>query len=64
MAQSVKHLTFDFGSGHDLTAMGLSPMTGSMLGMELAYYSLSPSVCLSLSKNVTLSIHQTWGRNI
>lgn len=29
MAQSLKHPTLDFGSGHDLGAMGLSTEPGS-----------------------------------
>ena len=36
VAQSVKHLTPDFGSGHDLIVVRLSPMLGSVLGMEPA----------------------------
>ena len=36
MAQSVKHLTLDFGSGQDLMVMRLSPMSDSVLGMESA----------------------------
>ena len=36
LAQSVKHPTLDFGSGHDLRVMGLSPKLGSMLGKEPA----------------------------
>ena len=32
----VKQLTLDFASGHDLRVMRLSPMLGSMLGMESA----------------------------
>ena len=34
VAQSVKHQTLDFGSGHDLRLMRLRPMSGSVLGME------------------------------
>ena len=29
MAQSVKHLTLDFGSGHDLGVVGSSPILGT-----------------------------------
>ena len=36
VAQSVKRPTLDFGSGHDLMVMRSSPMSGSILGMELA----------------------------
>ena len=35
-AQSVEHLTLDFGSGHDLRVVRLSPVLGSALGMEPA----------------------------
>ena len=33
-AQSVKYLTLDFGSVHDLRVMGLNPMLGFMLSGE------------------------------
>ena len=36
VAQSVKRLTLDFGSGHDLTVVRSSPMLGSVLGMKPA----------------------------
>ena len=36
VAQSVKHLTPDFGSGHDFTVMRLSPESGSVPSMEPA----------------------------
>lgn len=34
VAQSVEHWTLDLGSGLDLTIVGLSPVLGSILGME------------------------------
>ena len=34
VAQSVKHLTLDFGSGHDLRILGSSGESGSPLSME------------------------------
>ena len=34
MAQSIKLLTLDFDSGHDLMVMGPSPVSGSVLGVE------------------------------
>ena len=34
VAQSVNHLTLDFGSGHDLRVMRLSPAVVFVLGME------------------------------
>ena len=47
VAQSVKHLTLDFGSAHDLRVVRLSPGLGSMLGVEPAWDSLSaPPSCL------------------
>ena len=36
VAQSVKHLTLDFSSGHDLRAVRLSPVSGSTLSRESA----------------------------
>ena len=52
MAQAVKHLTLDFGSGHDLKAVRSNPTMGSALGVELKilYCSLSLSPSLSLKK--------------
>ena len=40
MAQLVKHLTFDFGSDHDLRVVRWSPAVGSMLAMEPASFRL------------------------
>ena len=34
VAQLVKHLTLDYGSGHDLRILGWSPVAGSMLREE------------------------------
>ena len=34
VAQSVKSLTLDFSSGHDLTVVRLSPVSGSALSVE------------------------------
>ena len=36
VAQLVKGLTLDFGSGHDLRVMSLSPASGSKVDMESA----------------------------
>ena len=36
VAQSVKHPALDFGSGHDLSMVRLSPVSVSRLGMEPA----------------------------
>ena len=48
MAHSVKHPTLDFGSGHDPRVVTFSPSLGSVVGMESASNSFSPSVLLSL----------------
>jgi len=36
VAQSIKHLTPDFGSGHDRRVVRLNPVLGSTLGVEPA----------------------------
>ena len=47
VAQSVKHLTLDFGSGHDLIVCGLEPHPGLCAeSVEPAWDSLSPSLPL------------------
>lgn len=43
MAQAVKCLTLDFGSGHNLRVVRWSAVLGSVLGEEAAWDSLSPS---------------------
>ena len=56
MTQLVKHLTPDFGSGHDLTVCALEAELGSgltarsLLGIVSLSLSLYPSLALSLSK--------------
>ena len=51
MAQLVKRLTLDFGSGHDLRVVGWSCVSGSVLTLASAGDSLSPSAPpLSLNK--------------
>lgn len=35
VAQLVKHLTLDFGSGHDLRVVGSRPVSGSLLSGSL-----------------------------
>ena len=49
VAQSVKHLTLEFSSGHDLMVMGLSPASGC----ELTAQSLLGSLSLPLSLPLT-----------
>ena len=46
MVQSIKHLTLDFGSGHDLRVMSWRPALGS----ELKILSLSLPICTPLKK--------------
>ena len=43
MGGSVKHLTFDLGSGHDDLRVLTGPQLGSGLGMEPTWESLIPS---------------------
>ena len=58
MAKSVEHpLTLNFGSGHDLRVVGLSPESGSMLSIVPAKESLS--LLLPLSPAHALSLKQT-----
>ena len=57
MAQLVKSLTLDFGSGHDLRVVKLNPVSGSVLSLETAYPSsssslLSPSLLNKLKKKI------------
>ena len=44
MAQLVKHMTLDFGSGHDLMVMGSSPALDSLLTVWSLLGILSPSL--------------------
>ena len=46
VAQLVKQLTLDFGSGHDLRVVRSSPTLGFALSMEPAWDSLSPHLPL------------------
>ena len=60
VAQSAKHLTLDFGSGHDRRVLRSVPMLDSVHGVEPAWVSVFPaappsqpylcSVSLSLKK--------------
>ena len=49
VAQSLKHMTLGFSSGHDLTVRGIEPHIGHVnsLTVEPAWDSLSPSLCPS-----------------
>ena len=67
MAHLVKGLTVDFGSGHDLMVVRLSPVLGSVLGVEPASDSLSPSSSvptpLVFSPHVSLSLSLSQNKN-
>ena len=64
MAQSVKHLTLDLGSGHDLMVCGIKPHVGlctdgsepvAILSLPLSLF--APSwLPLSLSLSLSLSL--------
>ena len=59
MAQSGEHETLDFldfGSGHDLKTVRLSPVSGSELSVEPASDSLSLSLCPSPPFALSLSL--------
>ena len=54
MVQSVKHLTFGFDSGHDLTVREFEPHVGLCAdSVEPAWDSVSLSLSLSLKKKDT-----------
>ena len=55
MAQSVKRLTLDTGSGHNLTVCGIEPhaVLGSSVSLSLCP---SPTRTQSLSKNKVINI--------
>ena len=56
MAQLVKCLTLDFGSGHDLPVGGFETRVGFCVDIaEPAWDSLSPSLSLCLSLSLSLS---------
>ena len=57
-AQSVKHLTLDFGSGHDLMVVRLRTALGSTLTAWslLGILSLSLSLCLTPACTRTYSL--------
>ena len=56
MAQSVKHPTLDFGSGHDLTVHEFEPHIGAVDSAGPAWDSLSapPLLSHSLSKQTDI----------
>ena len=61
MAQSVKRLTLDFSSGHDLTVCEIGPMLSSsyrcmqnLLGILSLHLSLLPSASANLALTLSL----------
>ena len=57
MAQSIRRLTLDFSSGHDLTVHEFEARIGLWaISVELAWDSLSPSLCPSLAHALYLSL--------
>ena len=58
VAQSVKHPTLDFSSGHDLTVVKSSPMSVSALSMEPVWDSLSPPLSAPPSCSLSLKINK------
>ena len=57
MAQLVKRLTLNFGSGHDLMVREFEPFVElCMEGMEPAWDSLSPQLAHTLAISISLSI--------
>ena len=53
MAQSVKHLTLDIGSGHNLMVCGIEPHVGLCAGR--AWGSLSPSLLLVRARSLKIN---------
>ena len=59
MAQWAKHLTLDFGSGHDLMVCEREPQVRLCTdSMEPAWDSLSPSLFLPLPPSLSLKINE------
>ena len=62
VTELVKSLTLAFSSGHDPSVVGSSPTSGSLLSVEPAWDSFSPSPCsppqLMLSLSLSLKINK------
>ena len=58
MPQSVKHLTLDFGSGHDLAVRGIEPHVGSALTAQSLLGILSLSLCPFPTRALSLSVSE------
>ena len=56
MAQVVKRMNLDLGSGHHVTLVGSSPESGCMLGVEPAWDFLSLSLSLFPTGTRTLPL--------
>ena len=57
VARLVKHLTLDFGSGHDVTLVGLGPTSGSVLSVKPASDPLSPSLSAPPLLTCVMTVH-------
>ena len=55
VAQLVKHLTLDFGSSYNVTVLGLSPTSGSVLTVRSLIGILSLPLCVPLLCSSSLS---------
>ena len=64
VAQLVKPLTLDLGSGYDLRVLRSSPRWGSGLGMELLSLSLSPSQPLPYPPRLHVYVLPLWEKKI
>ena len=51
MAQSVKHVTLDFSSGHGLVVLGIKPLVGLVLTAQSLLGILSLLLSLFFKKN-------------
>ena len=58
MAQSVKRLTLDFGSGHNLTGHGIEPRVSCTDSTEPAWGSLSPRLSAPFPHVLSLKINK------
>ena len=56
MAQSVEYPTLDFGSGHDLMVHGIKPHQALCQALSVSEFSLSPSLCPSLTCACSFSL--------
>ena len=57
MAQLVERPTLDFGPGHDLRVVRLSPVSGTLLSMESSLLGFSPSPSASSPTCLSAYLH-------